>query len=128
MPIQRVRKGEPIRADLINQIIDALNSFELRAAAPLQISKAVGGGLMISLGFGYDLVCVCELTENLAEGGDATAKVLWDESQAGTWAIDADTDEITVYAPTNLSGTTGDRVIAKFDRQSGLWIVLQKDC
>lgn len=126
--IPRVRKGDLIEADVINQLIDAVNAFSIRAAAPLQVSKAVGGGYTISLGYGYDELCVCELTETLAEGGNAAANILWDESQAGTWAVSADTSAIEVYAPTNMSGVSGDRVIAKFDRQSGLWIALQKDC
>lgn len=128
MPLERVKPGQTIEAAHFNALVDAINAMELRAAAPLAITKTASGGTVVSLGFGYDETCVCELTDDLAEGGSATAKILWDLAQAGTWAVDADTEEITVYAPTNMSGVTGDRVLAKFDRQSGLWLIWQKDC
>lgn len=128
MPIPRVKVGDLITADLFNMLIDAINAMELTAAAPLQLSKSAAGGMTISLGFGYDETCVCELLEDLAESGDAEAKILWDKNQAATWDIDADTETIQVYAVTDMSGVTGDRVIAKFDRQSGLWLAWQKDC
>lgn len=126
--IPHVRKGQKIEADHINALIDAINALTLTAAAPLQITRSPGGGSVISLGFGFDELCVCELTADLSAGGNATANIVYDRARAGTWAETADTAEITVYAVTDMSGTTGDRVIAKFDRQSGLWIALQKDC
>lgn len=128
MPIPHVQDGELITSEVFNALIDAVNALELRVASPLEIKKMPGGGQVISLGYGFDLSCVCELTEDLASAGSAEAKILWDENQAGTWATDADTEHITVYAPTDMSGVTGDRVLAKYDRQSGLWLAYQKDC
>lgn len=126
--LRHVRPGEPISAALFNALVDAVQKLEmLNVAAPLEIKTYSNGQRIISLN-ALDLICVCELTATLSEGGSATAKVLWDDAHAGTWAIDADTATITVYAPTNMSGASGDRVIAKFDRQSGLWLALQKDC
>ena len=129
--IPRVRKGDLIEADVINQLIDAVNAFSIRAAAPLQVSKAVGGGIVISLGFGYDEWCVFELTSDLEDDAGvrmADAKIIWCEEQDGLWDVDADTEEITDHAATNMTGTTGQRGIAKFDRQSGLWLIVDKDC
>lgn len=131
MPIPRVKRGQVIEADHFNALVDAINAMELRVAAPLVMTKTNSGGQVIALGFGYDEICVCELTADLADDAGvrtATAKILWDKDQAGTWDIDADTDEIDVYAATNMTGATGDRCIAKFDRQSGLWLLVDKDC
>lgn len=126
--LRHVRPGEPISAAMFNALVDAVQRLEmLSVAAPLEIKTYSNGQRVISLN-ALDLICVCELTETLSEGGSADADVLWDDGHAGTWAVAADTSSITVYAPTNMSGSSGDRVIAKFDRQSGLWLALQKDC
>lgn len=131
MPLERVKPGQTIEAAHFNALVDAINAMELRAAAPLAITKTASGGTVVSLGFGYDEFVVFELTEDLEEDSGvrtASAKILWDLAQAGTWDTDADTDEIEVYAATNATGTSGDRGIAKFDRQSGLWLILDLDC
>lgn len=131
MPLPRVKPGQVIEADHFNQLVDAINAMELRVAAPLAITKSAAGGTVVSMGFGYDEFVVFELLEDLEDDAGvraADAKILWDTLQAGEWATDADTAEITVYAATNMTGTSGDRGIAKFDRQSGLWLILDLDC
>ena len=128
-PVPNVRKGEPITADLVNQIIDRLNAQNLRVASPLEISQTAGGDRVISIGYGFDLWCVFELTADLNRGGNAAAKILWDQNQAGTWALDADTSAIAVYdAVGTFQGVTGDRGLAAYDRQSGLWVVWNLFC
>lgn len=128
-PIPNVRKGEPITADLVNSIIDRLNAQDLGVASPLAITETAGGRRVISLGYGYDLWCVFELLVDLNRGSNARSKILWDANQAGTWSIDADTAEIYVYdAIGTFQGVTGDRGIAKYDRQSGLWVVENLFC
>jgi hypothetical protein len=128
MALERVKRGDPISHEWANALVDAINALQITVSPPLQITKSARGGLVLSIAYGFDLTCVCELLEDLAAGGDAEAKILWDKDQAGTWATDADTETIQVYAPTDMEGVTGDRVLAKFDRQSGLWLAWQKDC
>lgn len=127
--IKRVAKGDLIRAEHIDALWDAIESLNFTVAAPLTITGSKAGPRVISLGYGYDLACVFELLVDLNRGSNARSKILWDENQAGTWAIDADTAEIYVYdAIGTFQGVTGDRGIAKYDRQSGLWVVENLFC
>lgn len=127
--LKKVRRGDAIKAEHINAIIERLDELEIRAASPLQITRVQGSGALISLGFGFDLFCVFELTSQLNPGSYADAKILWDVGKAGTWGEDGDTTTIQVNdAIETFTGEVGDRGIAKFDRQSGLWVVLNLKC
>lgn len=127
--IKRVAKGDLIRAEHIDALWDAIESLNFTVAAPLTITGSKAGPRVVSLGYGYDLWCVFELTADLNRGGNATAQILWDQNQAGTWSINGDTAAITVYdAVGTFQGVTGDRGLAAYDRQSGLWVVWNLFC
>jgi hypothetical protein len=107
MALDRVKRGDPITHEWANALVDAINALQITVSPPLQITKSARGGLVLSIAYGFDLTCVCELLEDLAAGGDAEAKILWDKDQAGTWATDADTE--------NDSGLRADR----YERRDG---------
>ncbi len=91
------------------------------AAFPLEVRRGPGGA-HLSLAW-TERTAVVELTSDLSAGGSATAQpVIYD----GFDWIAEETGEITVYDALNaMDGLTGERALAWFHRQSGLWIIWQ---
>lgn len=112
---QPVTKGQPVTADWANSLVTALQ----RAIGEIDRLKA-----QVDIALAQRLDAVVELTSDLSMGGSANAKVLYRDTEANTWK-DGATHEITIYdAVGNIEARAGDRFIAKFIRQQGIWVVL----
>ncbi len=125
MDLKRVRPDEPVTAAWANALIDALVPLtRWTASFPLEIRSGPSGyGLHLAR---ETKIEVFELAEDLVSGSTASANILWHNGDDWTTA---DTRSITVADPLGtFEGVTGDRGIAMFHNQSGLWIVLQLQC
>lgn len=123
--LPRVQPGETITAAQFNALSDAVQRLShLTATFPLEVRRH-SGGVHLSLAM-IDKDAVCELTGDLHVGGSAPAKLL---AFDGTSWVDAETSTITVYdALGTFEFVSGDRVLARFHRQSGRWIVWNGQC
>jgi hypothetical protein len=120
--LRRVQPGEPITAAAFNALVDAVNRLgQVTAAFPLEVRRTPGG-VHVSLAY-TEHEALAELTAPLAPGGSATARLLgWD---GAAW-LPTPAAEISLHdGLVALGGVPGDRVLARFHRQSGRWLVWQ---
>lgn len=123
--LRRVRPDEEVTADWANAVVDAVRALgRWSASFPLELSTGPSGyRLRLATQIKIE---VFELTEDLASGSTASAAILWYD---GTVWAQADTHAITVVDSLGtFEGMTGDRGIALFHDQSGLWLILQLQC
>lgn len=120
--IRRVAPGEPISAALFNALVDSIERLgNLTGAFPIEVHRHPGG-LHVALA-SAEREALARLTTALAPGGTATAQILWHDGSA--WQ-DAETGAVELHDDHgNMAGVPGDRVLARFHRQSGRWIVWQ---
>lgn len=120
-----VQPGETITAAQFNALAAAVRRLShLTAAFPLEVRRHAGG-VHLSLAV-WEREAVCELTGDLHIGGTAPAKIL--HFDGVSW-IDAETSTITVEDSLGtFEFVAGDRVLARFHRQSGKWIVWNGKC
>jgi|GEM_PF-1316073 len=112
---QSVRPGQSITADWANSLVAKIASLEGQISA---LQTALRDSLY------HRLDAVVELTNDLSMGGSANAKVLRRDGDLNTWK-DAATREITVYdAVGNIEAKAGERFIARYLKQQGIWVVL----
>jgi hypothetical protein len=116
--LKRVRPGMPVTAASYNALVDAVNALAgVSGALPIEV-RHHPGGTVISLAY-QEKEAVCELLAAMSAGGSAAAKLL---AHDGVSWVDADTAEITVHdAIGSFEFNPGDRVLARFNRQAGLW-------
>lgn len=109
--LKRVAKGERVTADWANSIVDVVSQVRDAVA---RVERAL-----------YERVeALVELTSDLSMGGSANAKVLWRDGDPNTWK-DGATHEITIYdAVGKLEAVAGDRFIARYMKQPGIWVAL----
>jgi hypothetical protein len=125
MIVPRVQPGEVIAAAHFNALADAVRRLsQLTAAFPLEVHRHAGG-VHLSLAL-VDKDALCELTGDLHVGGSAPAKML---AFDGVSWVDAETSTITVHdAIGTFEFLSGDRILVRFHRQSGKWIVWNGKC
>jgi hypothetical protein len=125
MALKRVQAGEEVSAEWANALIDALTPlWSITAAAPLEVSQDAAG-VRLSLGVERGLE-VFELSETLAQGDSARAKVL--KLQADDWVV-ASEKELTVHDALEVfHGDTGKRGMAMWHVGSGKWVITQMEC
>lgn len=112
-------------ADWANTLVDAVRALSRWSASfPLELSTGPSG---YRLRLAREIkIEIFELAEDLTSGSTASANILWYD---GSLWSQADTHAITVADPLGTyEGTTGDRGIALFHNQSGLWSILQLQC
>ena len=123
--LRHVRPDEPVTAQWANALVEAVRALSRWSAAfPLELSTGPSG---------YRLhlvqqikIEVFELSEDLSSGSTAAADIVWYDGALWT---QASTDAITVADPLGtFEGASGDRGIALFHSQSGLWLILQLQC
>lgn len=123
--LPRVQPGETITAAHFNALADAVQRLShVTAAFPLELRRHAGG-VHLSLAM-LDKDAVCELTGDLHVGSSAPAEIL---AFDGAGWVDAETSTIVVHdALGTFEFQTGDRILARFHRQSGKWIVWNGEC
>ena len=123
--LPRVQPGETITAAQFNALADAVRQLShLTTAFPLE-ARRHAGGVHLSLAM-LERDAVCELTGDLHVGGSAPAKIL---AFDGTSWVDAETAAIIVHdALATFEFLTGDRILIRFHRQSGRWLVWNGKC
>ncbi len=123
--LKRVRPGSPITAAAYNALVDAVNELaSIGGAYPIEVRRHPGG-VVVSLAY-QDKEAVCELSAALSAGGSAAAKIL---AYDGADWVDADTAEIAVHDVIgSFEFDAGDRVLTRFNRQAGLWIIWNGAC
>ncbi|MDZ4781237.1 MAG: hypothetical protein SGJ19_13365 [Planctomycetia bacterium] len=123
--IPTVQPGETITAAQYNALAAAVRRLShLTAAFPLE-ARRHAGGVHLSLAF-LEREAICELTGDLHVGGSASAKIL--DFDGVSW-VDADTSTVVVHdALGTFEFVSGDRVLVRFHRQSGKWIVWNGKC
>ncbi len=125
LSLPRVQPGEAITAAHFNALAEAVRRMaNITTAFPLE-ARRHAGGVHLSLAV-MERDAVCELTSDLHAGGSASAKIL---AFDGTSWLDAETSTIVVHdALGTFEFTSGDRILARFHRQSGRWIVWNGEC
>jgi hypothetical protein len=120
--LRRVQPGEPISAALYNALVDAVNRLlNVTGSFPIEVRRHPAG-VHVSLAYA-EREAVVELQTALAPASTATGQILWRDSAA--W-LPGDTAAIDVEDPLgNMAGVPGDRLLARFHRQSGRWLVWQ---
>lgn len=120
-----VQPGETITAAQFNALAAAVRRLsQLTAAFPLEVRRHAGG-LHLSLAV-WERDALCELTGDLHIGGAAPAKIL--HFDGANW-VDAETSAIVLHdALGTFEFLSGDRVLARYHRQSGRWIVWNGEC
>ncbi len=123
--VPRVQPGETITAAQFNALAAAVQRLsQLTTAFPLE-ARRHAGGVHLSLAV-QERESLCELTADLHVGGSAPAKIL---AFDGTNWIDGETSTIVVYdALGTFEFLSGDRVLVRFHRQAGRWIVWNGKC
>lgn len=123
---KKVKPGEQISARQWNLMVDRLREcHNLTVSAPLEMKTVAAVGRTLSLSY-LEQEALVELTEALHRGSSAEAGMLWEQGGAFSTAATA---YITVHDVLGIfENQIGDRLLVKWNRQAGKWIVWQGDC
>lgn len=125
--LREVKPGEPVSAEVFNEMVRTLKALMgMSVAPPLQLHKD-STGWRIGLN-GWPHPELIELTEDLAAGGEADAKILNYDRSGGDWS-DTNAQTVTIHDSIgSLTGSSGDHVWVIFSPKSGRWEAIQLPC